>query len=478
VEDHHLYVAANRGPVHYRLKPEGPVPVPAAGGLVTALSGAARHLPMTWVATASGPGDRLVASQAPTMRAKPGLPRLRYVVPSEEALDWFYRHFSNPVLWFLQHGLWDELRRPNLTELVQKGWQLGYRPVNEAFAQAIAQEVCGAVRPVILTHDYHFYLLPALLRQHVPGALLQHFTHIPWPGPDSWEVLIPSVTRQICRGLLGADIVGFQTVESATNFLRCCERFVPGAQVSQQLATVGLADRSIKVKAYPISIDPVALRRVATSPEAAHHKARLLPLLGEQTIVRVDRLDPSKNIVRGFQAFGMLLERRPDLVGRVRFLAFLVPSRENIAEYRRHAQEVLREVETVNGRFGQDGWKPIELFHEDNRSQAIAGMALADVLLVNPVADGMNLVAKEGPIVSERSAVLVLSKECGAHHQLGSAALSIPPRDVAATTSALEQALAMPMDERNRRNRTLRGVIEAEDISWWMRTQLQDLFDS
>lgn len=470
-----LYVAANRGPVHHHLHPNGLVPAPAAGGLVTALSGVAGQLPVTWIATASGPGDRLVASRPSPSDAKPGRPRLRYVVASEECLNWFYRRFSNPILWFLQHGLWDQLRRPNLAEMVENGWMLGYRPINEAFARAVAQEILGIPRPVVLAHDYHFYLLPALLRKRVPGMLLQHFTHIPWSEPEAWEVLLPALRREICKGLLGADIVGFQTKDSAANFLRCCERFVPGARVDYLRGAVRLESRSTKVRAYPISIDPVALRRVATSPGTLHHKERLRTFLGERTIVRVDRLDPSKNIVLGFRAFGLLLERRPDLLGRVRFLAFLVPSRENIAEYRRYAQEVWRKVEAVNGRFGRDGWKPIVLFHEDNRPQAIAGMALADVLLVNPVADGMNLVAKEGPIVSERNMVLVLSREAGAHHQLGSAALSIPPRDVAATASALERALEMHPIERKRRLTALRTAVESEDLSWWMQRQLEDL---
>jgi len=191
--------------------------------------------------------------------------------------------------------------------------------------------------------------------------------------------------------------------------------------------------------------------------------------------VRVDRLDPSKNVALGFRAFGRMLERRPDMVGRVRFLAFLVPSRQGIAEYRRYAREVWREVGAVNQRFGRDGWKPVVVFHEDNRAQAMAGMALANVLLVNPVADGMNLVTKEGPIVSDRDAVLVLSRECGAYHQLGAAALSIPPLDLEATAAALERAVEMPPAERKRRIRALRDAIETEDLSWCMHRQLQDL---
>jgi len=473
-----LYVAANRGPIHYRLDGDRVVPSPVAGGLVTALSGLANQRPLTWIATASGPADRLVASRPSSAPPAAGCPRLRYVVASEEALNWFYRRFSNPILWFLQHGLWDELRRPDLLSMIERGWVLGYRPVNDAFARAVEGEIRGALDPVVLIHDYHLYLVPMKLRRLSPRARLQHFTHIPWPGPEAWEPLLPAIRREICRGLLGADVVGFQTRTSASNFLRCCERFVPGAWVDYGRSAVWLEGRFTRVRAYPISIDLEGLRRLAASPETRAYKARLRARRGEKTIVRVDRLDPSKNVTLGFRAYGRLLERRPDLVGRVRFQAFLVPSRDSIAEYRRYAQEVWREVEAVNDRFGQDGWKPIDVFHQDNRSQAMAGMALADVLLVNPVADGMNLVAKEGPVISERDLVLVLSRECGAHAQLGQAALSIPPRDVEATARALERALEMPRGERGRRVAALRAAVESEDLSWWMRQQLDDLLGS
>lgn len=475
LEGSHLYVAANRGPVHYNIRNNGLVPKPAAGGLVTALSGVAGHVPMTWIATASSPGDRLVAGRSTQKDARPGTPRLRYVVASEECLDWFYRRFSNPILWFLQHGLWDQLRRPDLSEMVKNGWMLGYRPINEAFAQTIALEIRGASRPLVLTHDYHFYLLPALLRRRSPKALLQHFVHIPWPNPDAWEVLMPAIRREICKGLLGADIVGFQTEAAVYNFLRCCERFVPGSQVDFKRKLVRFENRVTRIRSYPISIDTVALRELAASDQVRRYKESLRTLNGVKTVVRVDRLDPSKNIALGFRAFGLLLERRPDLAGRVRFLAFLVPSRSNIAEYRRYAQEVWCEVDAINTRFGRENWKPIELFHEDNRPQAIAGMALADVLLVNPLADGMNLVAKEGPIVSERDSALVLSRECGAYVQLGSSAITIPPRDLESTASALERALEMHPVERKQRLMGLRAAIESQNLSWWIQMQLEDL---
>lgn len=470
-----VFVASNRGPVHHRMRDGQIEAAPANGGLVTALSSLTERLPVTWISTALGAADRLIAQQRAGYPPKPGFPRLRYVQTSDEALLWFYYRFANPILWFLQHSLWDRLNQSRLQEGIQRGWRIGYEPVNSAHARAIAREIAGAHRPLVMVQDYHLYLVPGMLRRLAPTALIQHFTHIPWPSPGYWQPLPPEIRRRLCEGLLGADVAGFQTAESAHNFLRCCDRFVPEAEVDFLGSTVWFGDRRTRVGHYPISVDVHSVARLASDKRTLAHKERLRPRAGERLIVRVDRLDPSKNVVLGFRAFGRLLERRPDLLGRVRFLAFLVPSRDSIPEYKQYAAEVSAEVDRVNARFGRDGWQPIQLFYEENRPQAIAGMALADVLLVNPLADGMNLVAKEGPLVSERAAVLVLSETCGAHVQLGRAALSVPPRDEDATAAALETALGMPAAERVFRLASLRRAIEREDLNWWATRQVEDL---
>ncbi len=476
LEGYHLYVAANRGPVHHRMRNGQPEARPAPGGLVTALASVTDYFPLTWVAAAASPADRLAGGVNLLDRPLPGSPCVRYVHASEEALNWSYQRFANPILWFLQHGMYERLSESSRTAM-ESGWIMGYRPVNNAFAETIEQEMADVDYPIVLTQDYHLCLLPSLLRQRRRDISIQHFTHIPWPGPDQWMQLLPSIRRDLHKGLLGADVAGFQTQDSVNGFLRSCELFVPETRVDYSQDVVQLHGHLTKVRAYPISVDPAALRRLAAHPETVAHKKRLLPLLGEQTIVRVDRMDPSKNIALGFRAFGLLLERRPDLVGKIRFLAFLVPSRETIPEYARYAQEVWTEERRVNARFARGDWRPIEVFYEDDRLQAIAGMALADVLLVNPVADGMNLVAKEGPLVSERNSVLVLSKGCGAYRQLAPGVLGVEPTDLAATASALERALEMPSAERRRRIAILRALLDAEDLAWWVRSQLMDLFE-
>jgi len=194
-------------------------------------------------------------------------------------------------------------------------------------------------------------------------------------------------------------------------------------------------------------------------------------------IVRVDRLEPSKNILRGFMAYETLLQRNPRMRGRISFLAFLVPSRTGLREYGDYGRKVQNAVDRINARFGQSGWRPVQLFYENDYAQAMAGLSIADVILVNPLIDGMNLVAKEAVIVSGRDAVLVLSETAGAFDQMADGALAVAPADVLGTADALATALAMPVEERRRRLAQLRRGVEQEDISWWLRRQLEDLHE-
>ncbi|HUH16709.1 MAG TPA: trehalose-6-phosphate synthase, partial [Methylomirabilota bacterium] len=226
---------------------------------------------------------------------------------------------------------------------------------------------------------------------------------------------------------------------------------------------------------YPISIDVEATRHVASSRSARRRADQLLGGAREQILVRVDRLEPSKNILRGFLAYETLLQRHARLRGRISFLAFLVPSRTGLREYGDYGRSVQGAVDRINARFGRAGWRPVQLFYENDYAQALAGLSIADVVLVNPLVDGMNLVAKEAVVVSQRDAVLVLSETAGAFDQMADGALAVAPADVVGTADALAAALEMPAEERHRRLATLRRGVEREDISWWLRRQLEDL---
>lgn len=476
-----MVLASNRGPVEFTLTDSGRLEARrGSGGVVSALISAAHEAPVAWVACPMGPGDRLALQRAaggPIPAPDGGEPLdVRFVNVSQEAYDRYYNVFANPLLWFLQHYLWDIAAAPNINAAVYDAWEHGYTVVNRAMAEAVAAAAgAGESRPVVLFQDYHLYLAPGYTRELLPKALLQHFVHIPWPAPRYWSLLPEAFRGPILRSLLQNDIVGFQTHRDAHNFLYTCEYLLPEARVSYRSSTVRWRNRTCYVRAYPISIDVPGVLATVQGEAAQQCRARLQPLRGTRTIVRVDRLEPSKNIVRGFKAFDTLLNRYPELAGQVKFWAFLVPSRTGLSTYQQYHDEVFALVDQINTRHGNDAWKPIEVFYENNYVQALAGMAQYDVLLVNSVIDGMNLVAKEGVTVNEQDGVLILSETAGAWEQLGADALPVAATDVEGTVRALHAALTMGQRERHRRAKRLRASVAAAGLDRWIRDQTDDL---
>jgi len=291
-----------------------------------------------------------------------------------------------------------------------------------------------------------------------------------------WLALPRWLVREICQGLLANDSIAFQTEDSVGNFLATCRTYLGDeASVIAQRGEVEYRGHHTSVWSNPISVDLDELASLRSSPALRTAKAALANVAGTQTIVRVDRLDPSKNILRGFQAYDLLLERRPKLRGRVSFLAFLVPSRAGIPEYDDYTRRVFETVDNVNRKYGTANWTPITVFYEQNRPQALAGLCLYDVLLVNSIADGMNLVSKEGPVLNEKNGALVLSVTAGAYQELRGGAIGVDPLDVPATARALEDALQLPPGDRRARADLLRTGIERHQLSDWLRHQLKDL---
>lgn len=469
-----LLIVSNRGPLEHTPDEAGrPVPRHTDGGVATALSSIAESTDVDWIACAATEDDAVMARRGQRVRFGKGS-RVTYVAPPAEAYDLFYNTFCNPVLWFLQHGIWDQLEMANPAAKALHSWQLGYLPVNQSVAEIVAQALRGRADRVMF-HDYHFYMAPLFVRNYHPAAWLQHFIHVPWPDPGEWTRLPRKIVESICRGLLANDSVVFQTAGSVDNFLATCDEMLENVRIDFTDGIVETRERQVRVWANPISVDAVDLHRRLLSPEAKVLSAQLSRELGEQTIIRVDRLDPSKNVLRGFEAFEALLERQPQWRGRVRFLAFLVPTREAVQEYSAYAQHVFATVDRINRRFGEPGRRPVKVFHEHNRLQALAAMRLYDVLLVNSAADGMNLVSKEGAVLNERDGVLVLSRTAGSYGQLGHASLGIDPKDTLATAEALHSALSMPSQERQRRARLLRGAVLEHQLSEWLAQQLDDL---
>jgi trehalose 6-phosphate synthase len=477
--DRRLLIATNRGPVTFALTRDGELrPRRGSGGLVTALSQVGRHVPVTWVAAPMSEGDRRAAANPKAIdRAAPGEEmRLRFAPMDRAAHEAAYNVIANPLLWFLQHQMWELPSEPMIDASTLRAWERGYIPVNEAMAQAVLSEARSDPQPRIMLHDYHLYLVAEFIRRRRPEAVLSHFTHIPWPPSSLWQTIRPEIRTAIARGLAANDVVGFQTERYAHNYLRSVESFLPGARVDYRSRRVTLEDGHVAhVRHYPISIDVGATRRIARSQRGRRRAEQLDYATRTRVIVRVDRLEPSKNILRGFSAFESLLQRYPRLRGRVTFLAFLVPSRTSLRQYGDYGRKVQAAVDRINARFGRADYRPVMIFYENDYAQALAGLSIADVVLVNPLIDGMNLVAKEAVVVSERNAALVLSETAGAFDQMADGVLPVAPADIVGTADALAEGLAMPSEERAERLARLRAGVEREDITWWLRRQLQDL---
>ena len=476
--DRRLIIATNRGPVTFTVGAGGVLRARrGSGGLVTALGQVGRHVPVTWVAAAMSEGDRRAVDEPKLLDDAAGDQnvRLRFVSVERSVYEQAYNVIANPFLWFLQHQMWNLPERPIIDAATMRAWERGYVPLNEAFAAAVVKQARGDREPRVMLHDYHLYLAAEPIRRARPKAVINHFTHIPWPPSSIWQNIAPPIREGIATGMLANDVVGFQTQRYAHNFLRTVESFVPGAEVDYDGWSVRWRRRTTHVRHYPISIDVEATRRVATSRAARRRADQLEGGTRERVLVRVDRLEPSKNILRGFLAYESLLQRHPRLRGRISFLAFLVPSRTGLKEYGDYGRSVQNAVDRINARFGRAGWRPIQIFYENDYAQALAGLSIADVVLVNPLVDGMNLVAKEAAVVGQRDPVLVLAETAGAYDQMANGALSVAPADVVGTADALFEALEMDPDERRRRMTRLRRGVEREDITWWLRRQLEDL---
>ena len=473
-------MASNRGPVEYHLSKNKQLRSRrGSGGVVTALSSLAKYVELDWIASAMGEGDRRAARRAQGERFKVPVAGenlyLRFVVSPRNTYHQYYSVICNPLLWFLQHYMWSSSRTPNVDHTIHAAWYNGYVPVNQAFAQAIIDEAARSeLPPIVILNDYHLYLVSDYIRRQMPDLVIQHFIHIPWPSPGYWQLLPSSMRETIHRSLCTTDIVGLQTGRYVLNFLHCCQSFIDEAEVDYEQQTIRINEHTVRVKAYPISIDVASLKKMVSSTKLKKYEAKLRSLCGEQTIVRVDRAEPSKNIIRGFRAFDMLLARYPQFVGKVRLIAFLVPTRTHLKPYQRYTQEINQLIEAINNKYRTEEWYPIDFFYENNYIQAIAGMRLYDVLLVNAVIDGMNLVAKEGPTVNDRDGVLILSETVGACEQLGQNALTVAPTDLEGTTQALYTALTMSADERRKRAIGLKQSIEEEDITHWLWHLLRD----
>ncbi|MDP8956794.1 MAG: trehalose-6-phosphate synthase [Actinomycetota bacterium] len=452
------------------------VPKRGVGGLVTAVGGALQEWGGRWIASAMSPEDQ--------ERAKAGLIEvaeqdtkyeLRYLAFEDDVYDAYYNGVSNRILWFVHHYLWDIPRQPKFDAETYRLWS-AYRDVNHTFAKALHEEGSALPeRPAYLVQDYHLSLVPSFLRDLDSEAAISYFSHIPFAGPGYLRTLPPAIREEIIGGILGADIVGFHASTWAENFLLGC-RHLRGAEVDLVSRTVRWRDRTVHVRSYPIAVDVEALEADAQGDEVERARAQIKEWVGNRKmILRVDRADLSKNILRGFLAYEDFLAANPKWRDNVVFVAQLTPSREDVPEYQAYMEDCLETADRINRELGKGDWEPIRTVVEDNFPLTVAGYQLYDVLLVNAVFDGLNLVAKEGPVLNETDGVLILSQNAGAFAEIGEHAIGIHPFDLQATAKALATALEMDEAERKRRAAELRRTVLANRPQDWVRRQLADL---
>jgi trehalose 6-phosphate synthase len=495
-----VLVASNRGPVSFSRGDDGRLSVKrGGGGVVSGLSSVASHSDLLWVCAALTDGDRVAARTAPDgmfgLDGSPGGSAVRMLDIPAATFNRAYNTVANSVLWFVHHMLYDTPNQPQFGLAFRRDWD-AYREYNMAFARALAAASDGSpatpdgaattssrrsapassapdVRAVI--QDYHLTLAPRMLAALRPGFKIAHFSHTPWAPVEYFRLLPDAVAAEVLDGILGADHAGFLCQRWADAFVDCCERVV-GASVDAERRQVSYRGHVTGIGVHPLGVDGPDLTGRAAGQDVESRMAALAEMVGDRKlIVRVDRSELSKNIVRGLVAYRELLLSHPEWHGKVMMLALAYPSRHDLPEYREYAASVQRLAARIEDEFGTPDWTPMVLSTSDDYPRSLAGYRLADVLLVNPVRDGMNLVAKEGPILSDRGCALVLSREAGAADELGEHALLVNPFDISDTAEALHQALIMPVEERARRCRSLAAAGSAFPPADWLASQLAAL---
>ncbi|WP_030898276.1 alpha,alpha-trehalose-phosphate synthase (UDP-forming) [Streptomyces sp. NRRL F-5126] len=464
-----VLVASNRGPVSYTLQDDGTLAARrGGGGLVSGLSATGPDTDAVWVCAALGDGDR-EAVRRTGGRLDPGDTggqRVRMLgIPPEVHGD-AYNGIANSVLWFVHHMLFQTPVEPSFGTEFRAQWA-SYEAYNRAFAEALADDAREGA--AVLVQDYHLALVPGMLRALRPDLRIGHFSHTPWAPVDYFGLLPDDIARQLLRGMLGADRACFLTKRWADAFRACCDALLGGTgETRTGVHGLGADADFLRERAHRADVgERIGMLREQIGTDASGAPRR--------TIVRVDRTELSKNIVRGLLAFRALLTERPEWRERVVHVAFAYPSRQDLAVYRSYMERVRQLADEINAEFGTDGWTPVLLHLEDDFARSLAAYRIADVALVNPIRDGMNLVAKEVPVVSDGGCALVLSREAGAYEELGEDALVVNPYDITATAQALHEALAMPAGERGERTKRLAAAATALPPSRWFLDQLAEL---
>lgn len=488
VYDGQIIIVSNRGPAQFHVRKDGRIfAQQSSGGLATALVSAASNAHVIWIAVAGSEADRLAFTDRTyrTVRIGNVAVTTRYVVVPPKMYSLYYNDTSNRTLWFLHHYLFDSETQQTFTNQDYRAWEEGYEPVNALVANAVIDELymlsqTKREKTIVLLQDYHLYLVPGLIRQAMPDVRMEHFIHIPWPGVRYWQLLPQKFSAAIMTSMGKNDIIGLQTTNDVDNFVGCYTRFQQDTRVESYRKQVKIAvdEHTVLVNAYPIAIDPERVTQLARSRSAQSALSPFMKWFDRKVILRVDRIEPSKNIIRGLQAFDWMLEQHPELVKEVRFVMMLVPSREDLRHYRRYGTQIRKLIEQINAKYGDESDPVIIPIYGNNQARALAAMQRFDVMLVNSIVDGMHLGAKEGAAVNENNGVLVISRNAGVYEAMaGGACLGISPFDLHETAQVLYQALTMTRSMRFKMSIRAKNIATSEDVTQWLRKQIHDLED-
>lgn len=472
-----VLLASNRGPASFSEDVDGRLSLRrGGGGLVSGLSAAGAR-DVLWTCAALSDADRQATRAAPGGRLDraghdTGGAAIRMLNVDPTTFRRAYNGIANSTLWFVNHSLYDTALQPLFDRLFRQQWQ-AYGDYNDLFATALSEDAAAGAR--VLIQDYHLTLCARQLRQRRPDLRIGHFSHTPWATAEQYSMLPTDVRQQVLLGMLGADRVGFLTARWADAFLDCCEAFLQ-APVDRTARSVTVDGHATRISVHPLGVDGQALRARAEAADVQSRRTALREAVGDRRLlVRIDRAELSKNIVRGLAAYADLLRERPEWRERVVHLVVAYPSRHDLPEYREYAAAVQRMAKSIEDEFATPGWTPVLLEVNDDYARSLAAYQLADVLVVNPVRDGMNLVAKEGVALSEEGCALVLSREAGAADQMGQDALLVNPFDVVETSDALHRALSLPQAERRARCDRLVAAAGVLSPQQWFAQQLTEL---
>jgi trehalose 6-phosphate synthase len=465
-----LLIASNRGPLTVVAVEDGDDEVRrGGGGLVSGMQTALAATPhAVWVCAAMNERERSLARQAPNGRisdlplvadAMRGDFDVRLLPIDAQTFRNAYSGIANSTLWFVLHQLYDLPTQPSFDASWRRQW-LSFIRYNQAFADALAAE--AAPGAAVLVQDYHLFLVPRMLRNLRPDVRIAHFTHTPWVSAEYFTTLPDDVSAALVDGMLGADVIGFHT-ERWADLFRETARAVTGTDPAG-------------VQVFPLGTDADAMRKLAGRRNVESELRVLDDVAGDRQVIgRIDRTELSKNVWRGLLAYRELLRTRPEWQGRVVHVVYDNPSREDLPAYREYTARIERLAGEIDDEFGTEEWTPLVLNIVDDYPAALAVLRRSDVIFVNSVRDGMNLVVLEGVVLSDRDPAVVVSREAGVADVLGDDALQVNPFDVSATAEALHQALSMPPGERAARAKRMRAAAVRLPPADWFQAQLDAL---